>query len=117
MLSLDSGEVAVRFANGTEKTCAMRAFGMLDATRAREKIRQALSSMLPKWVNAAQSTTSVDFRLYKVTEIVVTLTLSNYCKNARRFNSPDARPFQVEYFVKKLSTRAILILTVWAMAT
>ena len=42
--------------------------------------------------------------VYKITEMALTLTLSNYRKVARRSTGPNARPFQLDRSVERLST-------------
>lgn len=110
MLALDNGRVAMRFTDGSEKSSDIPRTYVASANRVRNTIQEALRRMLPEWaglpVGALEFTdqTCREFRLTNVTEIVIILTLSNYCKEASRSTRQNARPFELEYFNRKLST-------------
>ena len=106
MLALEKSTVAVRFADGSEKRLGIRTFGAVSARKARTTIRKALTAMSPQWAATSRSDdqTSTEVRVYKITEMALTLTLSNYRKVARRSTGPNARPFQLDRSVERLST-------------
>ena len=110
MLVLDDGRVAVRFADGSEKSNHIPRTHMVSANRARTSIQEALVRMLPEWAGLPvghlefTDRTCREFRLNEVTEIAIILTLSHYRKEAIRSTRQNARPFELEYLNRKLST-------------
>ena len=110
MLALDAGRVAVRFADGSEKSNHIPRTHMVTANKAKTTIREALVRMLPEWAGLPigdfefTDHTCRKFRLTEVTEIVIILTLSHYRREATRSTRQNARPFELEYLNRKLST-------------
>lgn len=110
MLALDAGRVAVRFADGSEKSNDIPRSHMVTANKARTTIQEALVRMLPEWAGLPigelefTDQTCREFRLTEVTEIVIVLTLSHYRKEATRCTRQNARPFELDYLNRKLST-------------
>ena len=110
MLLLDAGRVAVRFADGSEKSNRLPRTYMVTANKARTTIKEALVRMVPEWAGVPigdfefTDRTCREFRLAEVTEIVIVLTLSHYRKEAIRSTRQNARPFELEYLNRKLST-------------
>ena len=112
MLALDDGKVAVRFADGSEKSNHIPRTHMVTENKARSTIEEALVRMLPEWAGLPigdlefTAQTCRRFRLTEITEIAIILTLSHYRKEATRCTKQNARPFELNYLIRKLSSWA-----------
>ena len=110
ILALDAGKVAVRFADGSEKSNHIPRTHLVTANETRRTIQEALVSMLPEWAGLPigdlefTAQTCREFRLTEITEIVIILTLSHYRKKATRCTRQNARPFELDYLNRKLSS-------------
>ena len=110
MLAVNRGSVGVKYVDGTEETRQIPPTFPVSVDRARASIIEAIGRMLPEWaglsVDATEFTASTcrNFRLSKVSEIVVSLNLTNFFKGCKKSSRANARPYDLEYFNTELSS-------------
>jgi len=84
MLAVNQGSVGVKFVDGTEETRQIPATFLVSVNRGRASIVEALGRILPGWAGLSVEATEItnqtcgNFRLPKITEIVITLNLKNF---------------------------------------
>ena len=109
--SLDGGTVKVRYENGTVDTKRISGFGDLTPFgKSRKQLRLRLTETVYRWAGLRPMATTFDertcqnFSLRGIDELALSLTISQYYKQAKRSNRPNALPFEVEYEDTKIAT-------------